>query len=449
MINLVTIKDIVENDLCTGCGACVGESENVISMEWNSDGFLVPKIINGKINDDAIKFCPFNPSPDYIVRDEDQLSKMFLPEAKKEDFKIGRYLETYVGYAVNYRETSSSGGIATYVFEKLLEDKIVEHLFIVKEVGGAYEYQLFSEVDSIKKISKTRYFPVTLEKLFDKITQIEGRVAVSGVACFIKAIRLKQHYYPDLKTKIPFLVGIICGGLKSRLYTHFLAKSAGIEGSYHHQEYRLKDNNGSATSYSFGAYDNKNDFHTMKMKKVGDMWGSGFFKSNACDFCDDVTTELADISVGDAWISPYRSDGRGTSILVTRTKLADGLILEGIADGELVVAALDKELLIKSQAASFKHRQSALKYRITRLIKRNKIVPFKRTRFFRNIPLEFRLVQRERRSIRKASIDLWRKSHSIDEFNRDIQASRKRLASYTRIYHFTQRIKKKLNLKTL
>ena len=31
-------------------------------------------------------------------------------------------------------ETSSSGGIATYIFKKLLEDKIVENLFIVKEV---------------------------------------------------------------------------------------------------------------------------------------------------------------------------------------------------------------------------------------------------------------------------------------------------------------------------
>jgi coenzyme F420-reducing hydrogenase beta subunit len=42
------------------------------------------------------------------------------------------------------------------------------------------------------------------------------------------------------------------------------------------------------------------------------MWGTGLFKSNACDFCDDVTTELADVSL-DAWI-PYNKDGLGNSV---------------------------------------------------------------------------------------------------------------------------------------
>jgi coenzyme F420 hydrogenase subunit beta len=30
------------------------------------------------------------------------------------------------------------------------------------------------------------------------------------------------------------------------------------------------------------------------------MCASGLFKANACDYCDDVTTELVDISLGDA-----------------------------------------------------------------------------------------------------------------------------------------------------
>src|SRR5690606_17900611 len=141
-----------------------------------------------------------------------------------------------------------------------------------------------------------------------------------------KAVRLKQHYYPQYKEKISFLVGIICGGLKSRFFTDYLANKSGIEGKYSKQEYRIKDANSRAIDYSFGAYDSSGDFHQMKMKTVGDMWGTGLFKSHACDFCDDVTTELADISLGDAWIPPYNKEGLGTSVIVTRTKTADLLI---------------------------------------------------------------------------------------------------------------------------
>ena len=57
---------------------------------------------------------------------------------------------------------------------------------------------------------------------------MDGKVAIVGVACFIKAIRLAQFYNPLLKDKIPFLVGIICGGVKSRFFTEYLAFKAGV-----------------------------------------------------------------------------------------------------------------------------------------------------------------------------------------------------------------------------
>ena len=37
----------------------------------------------------------------------------------------------------------------------------------------------------------------------------------------------------------------------------------------------------------------------------------------ACEFCDDVVGETADMSVGDAWLPGYVSDWRGTSVVVS------------------------------------------------------------------------------------------------------------------------------------
>ncbi|WP_150299123.1 Coenzyme F420 hydrogenase/dehydrogenase, beta subunit C-terminal domain [Pseudomonas profundi] len=46
------------------------------------------------------------------------------------------------------------------------------------------------------------------------------------------------------------------------------------------------------------------------MKEIGDIYGEGPFKENACNFCEDVTIELADISLGDASLQPYSQDGQ-------------------------------------------------------------------------------------------------------------------------------------------
>ena len=43
----------------------------------------------------------------------------------------------------------------------------------------------------------------------------------------------------------------------------------------------------------------------------GTHWGYNFFRYSACDACDDVFAETADISVGDAWLDGYIDDPMG------------------------------------------------------------------------------------------------------------------------------------------
>ena len=429
------IKTIVDQELCTGCGMCVSEDPANLKMVWDENGFLVPHQINNSNTSRAVKVCPFNPLPDEEVKDEDKLADIFLKTTKQTDLKIGKYINTYVGYSNEFRVTSSSGGIATYIFEQLLKLEIVNHLIIVKEVNGSYKYQLFSDYTKIKEISKTRYIPVTLDKLFQQIELIEGKIAVSGVACFIKAIRLKQHYNPYLKTKISFLVGIICGGLKSLHYSDYLAKRSGIHKKYHNQDYRVKNPHSNATDYSFKAFNEKKDIFQIRMNELGDMWGSGLFKANACDFCDDVTTELADISLGDAWLKPYSDDGLGNSVIVTRSLLAEELIKVGMANKELNLNTLSLEDFKRSQQGSFNHRQNGLGYRVSRRRKMGKLIPKKRERFFSRIPFLYQLVQNHRMITRSSSHRIWNETMDASLFEKRMYRLRKRLVKITLYSH--------------
>ena len=105
----------------------------------------------------------------------------------------------------------------------------------------------------------------------------------------------------------------MCGGLKSTFFTEYLVDKSEVSvDNYYNPEYREKDYSLRASQYYFQVNDKSTkSSKQLKMWELGDMWGTGMFKANACDFCDDVTSELADISIGDAWISSHINDGRG------------------------------------------------------------------------------------------------------------------------------------------
>lgn len=437
----MSIDLIVKNNLCTGCGVCISEDQShQATMVWNKEGFLIPLLGENSTQDEMIKVCPFA----IQQKDEDELGELFLkqPETQYHD-KIGYYYGLYAGYSQQFRETSSSGGIATYVFNTLLEQKIVDYLFIVKEVDGQYAYQFFSNVEEITQISKTRYTPVTLEKLFQELSKVDGKVAVSGVACFVKAIRLKQMYDPVLKEKIAFIVGIICGGLKSRYYTEYLAQEAGCKSEYSHAQYRVKNKESHALDYKFSCIEKSDKrIHMVDMQSLGDMWGTGLFKSNACDFCDDVLTELADVSLGDAWIHPYDKSGLGNSIVITRTKIAENLIQNGLNQNFLTLDKVTVEKILLSQNGSFNHRHKGLLYRTIQASKRGTKIPEKRQRYLNKQNIFFNLVQNSRLKTRQNSLDSWLETKDSLKFKIKMKPHLANLKFFTLWNHRIMKLKK-------
>lgn len=197
-------------------------------------------------------------------------------------------------------------------------------------------------------------------------------------------------------------MGIICGGVKSKFFTDYLASKAGaVIPSYSKPEYRVKDYTTAAIDYGFSCTDDlSSTTKLIKMKEVGDMWGSGLFKANACDFCDDVTTELADISLGDAWLEPYSQDGRGHNVVVSRSAVADKILQEGVVSEELVLEPLSQERFLASQQGSFNHRHAGMSTRIALAVSSGAVVPPTRVKSV-SLPIHLRLVQRTRRKTRE------------------------------------------------
>lgn len=443
-------KDVVDKDLCIGCGACTAHnaSQN-LKMDWNSLGFLIPKQeVPTVITDyNLIKVCPFNPSPEKEVETENELANLFLKDAPLHHPKIGKYFNTYVGYSPEFRLTSSSGGLASYITKELLNRRIADRVYSVRETTAGknhFEYGAITSSECVSDFSQTKYYPVTMADFFKDLSSSNKKVAVVGIACFIKAIRLYQYYHPEVKDKIVFLIGIICGGMKSRFFSEYLSAKTGItNNTFSHPQFRIKNFKSTASDYTYGCIDHNGKFRSIKMQLVGDMWGTGMFKNNACDFCDDVTTELADISLGDAWLDPYNKDGRGTNVIVTRSRMAEDLIKEGITSKKISIEYLPLATFLFSQQGSFNHRHKALGYRIKKAKQQGARISTKR-HDNEKLSWDFKLVQKKRMIIRKQSLLLWKKTKSIDCFEREMKKYLYRLRWATRIYHYLRTIKTRL-----
>lgn len=447
----LSLKDLVlDQNLCVGCGICAVVDPS-IRMKWNDYGFLVPQIqtIEEQKNIDLLRVCPFNPYPEDTVRTEDELALQFLKDAPQVHTKVGRYYNTYVGYSTKFRLTSSSGGIATYILSELLAKGHVKYVVSVKaSVGGNshYEYAVSSSQEELFQSSKTKYYPVTLSDALLKVKHLDGKVAIVGVGCFVKAIRLLQAQDEYWNRKIAFVVGIICGGLKSRFFSEYLASKTGVvNNEYRAPQFRIKDVASTASDYSYACTDENGHEKRIRMRSVGDMWGTGLFKHNACDFCDDVTTELADISLGDAWLEPYVKDGKGTNVIVTRSKLADVLIQEGLQEKRINIEIIPLDRFLSSQQGSFNHRHKGLNFRIKNAEKQGYIIPPKR-HVSEKISFDFRVVQKQRLIVRQKSLVVWKKTQNAKDFDLLMNDSLKCLKRLTRIHHYIRAIKRRLAL---
>lgn len=440
---------VVKQDMCIGCGACLYSSSNDnISMNWSNEGFLIPTSETPELESEkSLKVCPFNPFPDKEVQTENEIADIFLNDAPNHHKRVGKFYNTYVGYSNKYRLTSSSGGLATYLIDQLFKEDIIDAVITVKEGKDSfYEYSVIRSTDELISTSETKYYPVTLGTVIDQLKTSNERFAIVGIACFLKSVRLLQFYHPELKDKIKFTIGIICGGVKSKFFAEYLAGKTGVSSDQFSQpKFRIKDLQSTASDYSFGCNDINGQQHTIKMRKVGDMWGSGMFKNNACDFCDDVTTELADISLGDAWINPYNKDGKGTNVIITRSKLAEDLVKYGLEKNELSIEPLAFDEFLDSQQGSFNHRQRAISYRMRTAYREGFIIPPKR-HINEKISLDFKLVQNQRRVIRKLSLVEWVKYKNSEIFEEVLKGPRETLRKRTMFYHYIRAIKSRLGL---
>ena len=415
---LVSPKDIVRSGLCIGCGSCAAAQPDA-AMAWDRDGFRKPNGPAEWYEQPSGAFsvqCPFSPA----APNEDAIAAERFPGAAVADDRLGRFETAYVGYVAEpgFRRNGSSGGMTSWVAAELLRSGRVDAIAHVSAAdadatSGFFEYRVSRTLTELGAGAKSRYYPIELSSVLREIRSTPGRYAVVGVPCFIKAIHLLRRIDPVIRERVTQTLGLFCGHMKSAAMVESFAWQLGTEvGQVQALDYRIKDEMRPANWYRAhldlrdGSAAEQDWWHLAD----GD-WGAGFFQNPACNWCDDVVAETADIAFGDAWLEPYSSDGRGTNVVIVRTPAMKALIEEARADGRLHLKPVDAEFVVRTQAAGLRHRRDGLAYRLT--WSRRGIRPRKRVQPSAALPLRRKLVYRMRFAVARWSHRVMRVSRSL------------------------------------
>ncbi|PIQ89638.1 MAG: hypothetical protein COV72_02150 [Candidatus Omnitrophica bacterium CG11_big_fil_rev_8_21_14_0_20_42_13] len=302
--------------LCNTCGSCVGVCpNNAISIIDE-----LPRL-TGACNECGLCFevCPGIEFPYPAMNRE-------LFNDSNVDYEIGSYRAIHFARARNKQisEKASSGGVVTSLLSYLFDSGEIKAAVVVgqdKTRPWMPRANIALSKEEIFASAQSKYSMIPLNMLLADLTQYEGEVAYVGLPCHIHGLRKAQKAGHRGANKIKYCIGIFCGFNMSFKATEFLIKKSKIaKENIKSLEYRGGPWPG---GFMIKSKDKKEYF----LEKHSYNYLNSLFTPKRCLVCPDLTSEFADLSVGDAWhITGY-------STVLTRSEKGERMMKMALACG--------------------------------------------------------------------------------------------------------------------
>ena len=228
---------IVLNDLCVGCGLCASVCPRmVLDIRFNEFGEYNPvEHREGCLPDCdlCLQTCPFWRQAD----NEDTLARAVFEQVPdiQHRWETGYFSDCYVGHAESdLRMCRTSGGLGTWFLLKLLEEGVVDKVVSVvahHDPQKLFKFAVLDSADAVKQAARSTYYPVEMSEVLQYIWREDARYAVTGLPCFLKAIRLAMR---KNRHKAPYSWGKDFFPLPPHPHQHYISRHrtclGGVEG---------------------------------------------------------------------------------------------------------------------------------------------------------------------------------------------------------------------------
>lgn len=323
--------------LCTLCGTCVGICPHrALAIQGDAVSLVSECRRCGLCH----SLCPG------LEVDFGTLTKKYLGAAECDRY-FGYFREICQGYATdpNIRKNGTSGGVVTALLIDLLEAGIINGAVVVgtSRINPLQpEVQIARTRESIIQASQSKYCLVSVNTILRQLKDEEGIFAFVGLPCHIHGLRKLQLANRPESQKIGLMIGLYCGFNMRYGGTEFLIRKLGIDKM---EVIELKYRAGT----SRGPFVKTKDREFSIGKHIYNIIFP-LFLPQRCLFCTDLTNELADLSVGDLWIT---MDDNGWSSVILRSAYGKKLYQEAIGRNHIFSAPLPYETLLHSHKHLF------------------------------------------------------------------------------------------------
>jgi len=435
------IQETVERGICIGCGACSAATGGKIELRLGATRLYEPDLAGATPEElrVASRVCPFSD-------DSPNETDLGAPESSTRPRlfdHLGAYTRTFAGRVsdADHLRGSSSGGLTSWFAAQLIRRGLVDEVISVGPGPGDSDALFaYAERDAhgVETARKSHYYAATLADALQRIVDTERRYAIIGVPCFIRGVRALCRERPEFASRVAYVLALVCGHYKTPAFAESLAWQVGVEPeSLGSVDFRIKRADRTANDYDFGARGRDDtEWRTASMRDlVGGNWGHGAFQPEACNFCDDVVGETADVSFGDAWLPRFASDPRGTNVVVSRNAALDAIFDAGRDSGELEIFDASPDDVVESQAGGFRHRREALGVRLADDAARGLSVPRKRVPAEIGATLSERRIAliRQRRSMAAASHEVFARARAAGDLDVYLQHQRREIGKYRKL----------------
>ena len=339
------LRSVEKGDLCSGCGLCAAVTEpGSVAMRLEPDGYLRPEVLR-----------TLSPREDALVAAVCPGLRLRQENAEGEDHPIwGPILKTRIGHATDpdLRFHASSGGVLSATLVYLLESKTVDYVVQTAVSPESPVHNAIAESldrNSVYDAAGSRYSPSA--PLSDVCRQLQqpGRFAFVGKPCDVAALRALGRHDPRVAEKIPFVISFFCAGVPSLKGTDEILARLGVrDDEVAGFRYRGDGWPGATTVTT-------RDGRTAQMS-YAEAWG-GILSRHLqfrCKICPDGSGGFADMVCADAWYGddkgyPAFAESEGRSLVITRTRKGEDLILRAQDAGYIALSDVDAGEIARMQ----------------------------------------------------------------------------------------------------
>lgn len=323
-----TIEKVVEEHLCTSCGACgaICPSESIKFYETIA-GNLIPTVKKNTCSNCGIclSVCPSL-----------HFGKSLKKRMPKDPF-LGNCLGSYIGKAMDEEiyMNSQSGGVATALSLQMLENGQADAIItVVMEWGDPPRAKIIlaKTRDELLKSQKSKYCPIPNLEILN-IVKEQGleNVILIGTPCQIHGLLNLQDIVPLLGKRIVLTIGLFCSNVMVCTAIDHMISEATIKKNIgnKHINYRDKSCNGYPGDVLIRSEDGKSSVLPNKKRSIL----RNYYTPIGCWLCFDHLNIFSDITVGDPWKLGGVDKKMGESVVVSRTKKGHKILKSAIEKG--------------------------------------------------------------------------------------------------------------------